>query len=303
MLQRKCIACIISALLVVAMITACTPSSPSGGAGQGEPFDPVFNESVFDPNAVHTDGVNAIDFSHCNKGYIGIASISEGKLKAQVQNGEFSYNYDLPNDGTPIIVPVNMGDGAYTVRVMQNTDGNRYLELYASTADVVLASEEEPYVRPNVFCNYTQQSACVALATELCANAQTQGEAFDAIYDFISSNISYDGEKASRLEDVTGYVPDPDATLASRSGICFDYASLTAAMLRSQGIPCKILTGYVSPDNIYHAWDMIYLDGSWTSLHISAPADNWARADMTFAATGAGATIGDGSSYNDRYTY
>ena len=291
--------------MMAALVGVLSSCGGAGGsqASQGTPFTPVYHDAVFNAEAVQTDGVNAVDFSHMAEGYIGVASTSPGKLKAQVQNGESSYNYDLPSDGTPIIVPVNMGDGSYTVRVMQNTEGNRYLELYATSADVVLNGETEPYVRPNVFCNYTQGSACVALANELCAGASTESEAFDAIYDYISQNISYDGEKAARLEDATGYVPDPDATLASRSGVCFDYASLTAAMLRSQGIPCKILTGYVSPDNIYHAWDMIYLDGSWTSLHISAQPGDWARADMTFAATGAGSTIGDGATYNDRYTY
>lgn len=196
-----------------------------------------------------------------------------------------------------------MGNGAYTVRVMQNTSGNRYIEVFSASATVTLSSETAPYVRPNLFCNYTQNSACVKKAAELCANAKNESEAFDAIYDYICLNVTYDYSKADYWASASGYVPDPDATLASGTGICFDYASLTAAMLRSQGIPCKILTGYVSPDNIYHAWDMVYINGSWSSLHISAPSGTWGRADLTFAANGAANSIGDGTGYTDRYTY
>ena len=116
-------------------------------------------------------------------------------------------------------------------------------------------------------------------------------------------NISYDYDKASELANATGYVPDPDATLASGTGICFDYASLSAAMLRSLGIPCKIVTGYVSPDNLYHAWNLVYLNGGWVSVEFSIDPDTWTRVDLTFAAAGSGGTVGDGTSYTDRYIY
>ena len=53
-------------------------------------------------------------------------------------------------------------------------------------------------------------------------------------------------------------------------GICFDYASLAASMLRSQGIPTKIIFGYVAPDNLYHAWNMFYTEEKgWTKVEFS----------------------------------
>lgn len=104
---------------------------------------------------------------------------------------------------------------------------------------------------------------------------------------------------------MTGYVPDPDQTLSSGKGICFDYASLAAAMLRSQGIPAKVITGYVSGGAVYHAWNMIYLkESGWITVEIKAPANEWERIDLTFAANGADeTTIGDGTDYVDRYVY
>ena len=123
------------------------------------------------------------------------------------------------------------------------------------------------------------------------------------IYQWVVDNITYDHDKAAQLASATGYVPDPDATLAAGTGICFDYASLGAAMLRSLGIPCQVITGYVSPDDVYHAWNMVYIDGEWISVEISIKPNSWTRVDLTFAASGAASTIGDGTSYTDRYTY
>ena len=51
---------------------------------------------------------------------------------------------------------------------------------------------------------------------------------------------------------------DPDAILASKSGVCEDFAVLTVAMLRSLGIPCKYVSGdyYNSSDKTWnpHGW-------------------------------------------------
>ena len=101
----------------------------------------------------------------------------------------------------------------------------------------------------------------------------------------------------------SGYLPKLDSVLAAKKGICFDYASLGAAMLRSLGIPCQLITGYVAPDYIYHAWNMVYIDGEWVSVEISIQPNSWTRVDLTFAASGAAGTIDDGTSYTDRYTY
>lgn len=124
-----------------------------------------------------------------------------------------------------------------------------------------------------------------------------------AVYRWVVENVTYDYAKAEELSGATGYVPDPDRTLREKSGICFDYASLSAAFLRSLGIPCQVITGYVSPNDLYHAWNMVYIDGSWVSVEFSIQPGEWTRMDLTFAAAGAGSTTGDGTGYTDRYTY
>lgn len=288
-------------------------SASSGGSGSagdgGETSGPAFAApdpillSSFDGSAAVTSSAGSIDVSSASRGYVGASAVNGSRLKFQVIKGERSYNYDLPGDGTPIICPINMGSGSYTFRIMQNTSGSNYVEVAQATADVTLESEFAPYLVPNLFCDYTASSAVVAQARSLASGAQNEGDVVRAVYGWVVDNITYDKDKAAELADATGYVPDPDATLSSREGICFDYASLAAAMFRSLGIPCQVVTGYVSPDNLYHAWNMIYIDGRWVSAQITVNPDTWTRVDLTFAAAGAGSTIGDGTNYTDRYVY
>ena len=298
------------ALTCALSLAACSGGS-SGSAGS---FDPGTTSgpawampaaallSPFSADAVSASAP-VVDLSHTSDGYVAASATSDARLKLQVVCGEMSYNYDLPSDGSPIVVPLNMGDGAYRVRVMQNTSGNNYVEVYAVDADVELESEFAPYLRPNLFCDYDDSSAAVAKARELAVSAENEGDVMRDVCIWVASNITYDYDKAAELSGTSGYVPSPDETLASGTGICFDYASLSAAMLRSLGIPCKVVTGYVSPDGVYHAWNLVYINGSWTSVEFSVREGEWSRVDLTFAAAGAGDTVGDGTSYTDRYVY
>ena len=188
-------------------------------------------------------------------------------------------------------------------RIMMNTEGNSYVEYYWADAYVELSSEFAPFLIPNQFCSYVPSSACVEKARELTNDATNQGEAVRNICEFVARNTSYDKAKAEKLANESGYVPNPDETLATGRGICFDYASLSAAMLRSMGLPAKVVTGYVGEENLYHAWIMVYIDGTWETAVFSVTPNNWSRCDVTFASTGATKYTGSGTSYTDRYTY
>ena len=74
-------------------------------------------------------------------------------------------------------------------------------------------------------------------------------------------------------------------------------------MLRSQGIPTQIVTGYVEPGNVYHAWTMVYINGTWKTVQFDVKSKTWSRVDTTFASTGGSSFVGDGTSYADRYIY
>lgn len=268
-------------------------AAPPSGADYVQPAEVTVPYPAYD----------GIDTSGVDGGWVFASAWSDARLKFQVTCGDMTYNYDLPNDGTPTAFPINMGDGYYQFRVMMNTEGNNYVELNSTGASVALWSEFAPFLVPNQFCNYTPTSACVEKARELTADSTNEGEAVQAICMYVAQNTSYDKAKAEELKNSSGYIPFPDDTLATHTGICFDYASLSAAMLRSMGFPTKVVTGYVGDEQLYHAWIMVYADGDWHTAQFSVNPNEWSRCDVTFASTGSTQYTGSGSGYTDKYTY
>ena len=250
-----------------------------------------------------TGGEPAVCIDYVDEGYVTAQAASAARLKFQVKAGEQTYNYDLPNDGTQTVYPINMGNGSYSFRIMQNTSGSNYVELFESSADVNLDSEFVPFLMPNMFCDYAADSKCDDKARDLTSQATNQGQVVKSVCEFVAGNVTYDNAKAQKLAKSSGYVPDPDDTLQSGTGICFDYASLSAAMLRSMGIPTRVMTGYVGKDQLYHAWIMVYVDGTWHTAVFKVDPKTWSRCDVTFASTGATQYVGDASAYTDKYMY
>ena len=96
-----------------------------------------------------------------------------------------------------------------------------------------------------------------------------------AIYKWVGSEIVYNDEKANRilnndLSVKSGAIP----TFNSKSGICFDYACLYAAMCRANNIKVRIITGqgFNGSSWVSHAWNQVYIEGE----------NKWINVDPTF---------------------
>lgn len=274
---------------------------PAKGSYQAPEFaDALFHEE----QAQGTEQVK-VDVSAVSQGYVAVSARSDKRLKFRVSKGDVNYDYDVANDGTPCIFPLQGGDGTYSFTVMEQVVNTSYVKLYSAGCEVVMEDEFQPFLRPSEYSKYRAESKCVKKAAELAsAEADVLG-AVSAVFDYICDNISYDTEKAAAVAGTSGYLPNPDDTLDAKKGICFDYAALSAAMLRSQGIPTKIVFGYVSPNDLYHAWNMFYTaETGWVSVGYDAKAGNWYRMDTTFSAAGAGGDfVGDGQNYVDAKYY
>ncbi|MBQ9157240.1 MAG: transglutaminase domain-containing protein [Eubacterium sp.] len=257
----------------------------------------------FHSDKAEGDSTASIDLSAADQGYVGVSAVSDQRLKFQVLMDDSTYNYDLKGDGTPCFYPLQCGDGSYRFRIMENVIDSKYAELFSTSCDVTIKDQFQPFIRPSEYVSYGPDDACVKVAQKLASRSEDALGVVHEIYDYVCDNVSYDKEKAKDVK--VGYLPDPDETLSSGKGICFDYASLAAAMLRSQGIPTKVIFGYVSPNDLYHAWNMFYTEETgWVTVDYEVTGDDWNRLDLTFAANGAdGDFIGDGSNYTDVYCY
>lgn len=303
-------------LAVCLLLSGCSGSAEpwKGGIPQRQldaardpdfvPYEaPPFAESAYHPELAEGNAAARVDLSAVGEGYVAVSAVSSKRLKFQVIKDENTYNYDLASDGTPAIFPLQCGDGSYTFRVMENVSDNKYAPLYTTECRVTLLDEFQPFLRPSAYVSYSAESACIKKAAELAAGCEDKLDVVRAVYHCICGGVSYDREKAQTVR--SGYLPNPDDTLTTGKGICFDYAALTAAMLRSQGIPTKLITGFVAPNDLYHAWNMFYTEESgWVTVSFEVSEDSWNRLDLTFSAGGAGAEfIGDGSHYTDLYVY
>ena len=281
-------------------------SGGSGSSGEGaRPSDPV----VYIPEAPGTSLIGAdpliIDVSNCSSGYV-MAKYSGITEKANIQitgSDGVSYKYFLtPSDSyTPL--PLTAGDGSYQIDGYENISGNEYAVLFRQTMDVRLEDELLPFLYPSQYVNFNTDSQAVLAASETVRSASDDLEAVEDIYHFVIGSVVYDEEKAENV--TSGYLPDVDETLSSGKGICFDFAALTAAMLRSQDIPTRLEIGYSG--SIYHAWISVYLEETgWIDNIIEFRGDGWTRMDPTFAASNENSEkileyIGDGSNYTTQY--
>ncbi len=100
----------------------------------------------------------------------------------------------------------------------------------------------------------------------LCENADTDEEKVQAIYTWVKDNIDYDWDKKPAIMQYF----DVNDTMETKSGICFDYACLFAAMCRSQNIPCLMVDGYKHLDPTFrHTWNRVFYNGSWYQLDVT----------------------------------
>jgi transglutaminase-like putative cysteine protease len=249
-------------------------------------------------------GGATIDYSNADDGYV-IASYGgdNPKVKLMIEKGDTTYKFDLKTTGVDEVFPLTMGDGVYKIGVYENVSGTKYAMALNTSVTVALTDPLTPYLYPNQYVNFDAGSAAVAKARELAAGAPSHLDVVANIYNYVVENVSYDTEKADTVQQ--GYLPVVDETLASGKGICFDFAALMSAMLRSQNIPTRLEVGYVS-GGVYHAWISVYTpETGWIDNIIQFDGANWAMMDPTFASS-AGSNkdlVGDGTGYSLMYQY
>ena len=102
-----------------------------------------------------------------------------------------------------------------------------------------------------------------------------------AVHDWVANNVWYDYDFLYGKTEDTNYVATE--VLRNKNTICAGYANLTAALLRSIGIPTRISEGYalgvtsigswteeiLSGQETNHAWNESYVDGRWVIYDVT----------------------------------
>lgn len=287
-------------ILLMIILVSCGNTTSESSIKTFKPGECISTQ--FDEDRAEVYSYFSIDYSGAESGYIGIKETnSADKLVFQLTHDDANYNYWFDSDNTTLIIPLSE-DGSYTFTVLKNTEGDKYVQIYSSTKDITLSDEFQPFIRSNSMVSYSKDDKCIIEADKLAAESEDDLDYIKKVYKYIENNLSYDKDFADTDPDM--YYPNLDNVLSSGKGICFDYAALAAGMLRSQGIPTKLVTGYVNMDgDIYHAWNMVYIKNKgWITIEVSASADKWNLVDITLDDTGDSSSIESGS-YTPRYVY
>lgn len=247
-----------------------------------------------------------IDYSNTKDGYVMVqfTGSSSKRLRVQVAGPTTTYTYDLPVKVWTTF-PLSDGNGSYKVTVFENVQDNKYAQETSVSFKVALTDEFAPFLRPNQYVDYASAPNTILKAAELTEGITEPLEQVKVIYDFVVTNLTYDKQRAATVK--TGYLPVLDSVLKEKKGICFDYASLMTGMLRSLGIPCKLVVGYAGKQ--YHAWINVWTkEAGWIDAVIYFDGSAWQRMDPTFASSGKQSAsimkyIGDGKNYTVKYLY
>jgi len=210
-----------------------------------------------------------VDISNRWLGYIMVRhENSSANMKAvKVYDGK-TYQYHLPRNGEYATIPLSEGNGDYMISVYKQVkpEKNEYSRVFHQTVNVFLPDPFSVFRIPNQYVWFTEESALVKKANELCARAADDLEKVKILYDYVSGRILYDYVKAATIKPP--YLPDADKILEIGRGICFDSSVLLAAMLRAQGIPAKLAIGQLNTNGLTrpHAWNKVFIDGNWLKM-------------------------------------
>ena len=313
MKQKLNLGFVLSLVLGFCFFTAACGSDSGGPAPTQRPDSEASSRdtvrSFLSPQSPGTEvcenDLASIDFTNAEEGYVMICYLGDAaKAKVQIKvPAGVTYTYTLFTNEYETF-PLSSGNGTYQINVYENVSDDMYAMVCSQELNVTLADEFRPFLYPNIYSWYTEQSAAVALGISISEQSAGDLDYLCRVYDYVIKNIDYDDELAASAP--VDYAPNVDNTLSTKKGICFDYAALMTTLLRSQGIPTKLEVGYSG--KVYHAWISVYLEETgWVDGIIQFDGKSWSLMDPTLAASNSSKAvakyIGDGSNYTVKYSY
>lgn len=242
--------------------------------------------SYFDPIESCEDGdIAYLSLSTIGNGYIGIAlkEVMESKVKIRISKNDTTYTYDLDNTDM-VAFPLQMGNGTYMIKILENIEGNQYAVLYKTEIEVNLSDENLPYLYPNQIVDYDKSDIVIDKSFEVVKDDKNDLKRIYDLYLYVMEVLNYDNDKAKNVVDIYT-LPNLEEAMEKGAGICFDYASLLAALCRCQHIPARVIVGYT--DIEYHAWVEAYVESEgWINPKYYFDSENWSLIDPTFDDSG-----------------
>lgn len=202
-----------------------------------------------------------VDASNADQGYIMVKGPkTKTRLKVTVEITGSKLQYDLNGEGEYEVFPLQLGRTNYTISLWRQVEGKKYGKIGQVKVAAKMEDELSCFLYPNQYVNYRKDSPCVKEANEVCKGLETNREKFYAIWDYIVKNFQYDYVKAVTVAGSSGMLPDIEGCWKGKKGICQDLSAVACAMMRSQGIPARLMIGQLG-SGTPHAWVVAWVDG------------------------------------------
>lgn len=180
------------------------------------------------------------------------------KIVVMVTKDSVNYTYYLSHGVVNEVIPMTLGNGSYKIRICKNIAGTKYTPVYTTDIELDLKDEKSVFNTSHIIVDYEIKEKAIKKSTQLCKGIKTDTTKISTLYRYMVKNYTYDYAKVEKVRSTVGYIPSVSATYNAKKGICYDISSLFAAMLRSQGIPAKVVTGYTPAVKTLHAWNEVY---------------------------------------------
>ena len=246
--------------------------------------------------------IACVDAGTADGGYVTVRYLGESDAaRAEVTNPEGRMTPYLLAPGEDAALSLYGGTGLYRVNIFEKTDSGQYALVFSDSFEKESEEAPGPWLVSNAFVRFTEDSKCVQAARSIYDEVNGETKPFvEGVYNYVMSNIAYN-EKLAELVPLS-YIPDPDAVMDERVGICLDYAALMTAMLRSCGVPARMIVGNFGA--YYHAWVSVCMDVPEDGV---IPASAWKTFDPTLGASNPAKDVQErinrGTDYIVRYIY
>ena len=192
---------------------------------------------------------------------VNVKSESGKKIRigAHALESDEIYYFTYEIDSGAVDIPLIFGNGKYSVELFEELENKYYVLCDSYDFELKLSDYDIVYLSSSLIVPWENAEKTIAMAEELTSRKKSDFAKFNAIYKYVTENYVYDITKTVEA----GYRSSPDTTLAEGTGICLDIAVLMAALLRSAGIRCKLVYGYVKGTDGLHSWNEVYIRGTW----------------------------------------
>ena len=97
-----------------------------------------------------------------------------------------------------------------------------------------------------------------------------------AIYNWLVSNVNYDGAYQDVMEETSGESATPYGGLVNRTAICLGYITTFQLLMDLAEVECITIAGASFASQEDHGWNMVRLDGDWYCTDVTWDANRQA---------------------------